>query len=245
MQRYFVNKENIQLPYIYITGDDCQHIGIVMRMKPEDKVYVSDQERSFVAKIISIAKEKVTLEAVEELNEQKELPFNVTIAHGLVRREKMEEVIDYITELGASKYIPVVMNRSIVKVNVDQMNKKNARHSKIAKEAAEQSHRIKIMEVANLETWKSFIKLSKEYDLCLYAYEASPKDDSFKRILKTKKFKNILILVGPEGGISDKEVEDLKANNFLPITLGPRILRTQVAPLYIMSALSYEWEAEE
>ena len=53
MQRYFVNKENIELPYIYITGDDCQHIGIVMRMKPEDKVYVSDQERSFVAKIIS------------------------------------------------------------------------------------------------------------------------------------------------------------------------------------------------
>ena len=135
--------------------------------------------------------------------------------------------------------------KDIVKVNVDQMNKKNARHSKIAKEAAEQSHRIKIMEVANLETWKSFIKLSKEYDLCLYAYEASLKDDSFKRILKTKKFKNILILVGPEGGISDKEVEDLKANNFLPITLGPRILRTQVAPLYIMSALSYEWEAEE
>ena len=80
MQRYFVNKENIELPYIYITGDDCQHIGIVMRMKPEDKVYVSDQERSFVAKIISIEKEKVTLEVIEELNEQKELPFNVTIA---------------------------------------------------------------------------------------------------------------------------------------------------------------------
>ena len=245
MQRYFVNKENIDLPYIYITGDDCQHIGVVMRMKLSDKVYVSDQERSFIASILSITKEKVTLEVIEELNEHKELPYNVTIAHGLVRREKMEEVIDYITELGASKYIPVVMNRSIVKVNVDQMNKKNTRHTKIAKEAAEQSHRVKIMEVSNLETWKSFINLSKEYDLCLYAYEASPKDDSFKRILKTKKYQNILVLVGPEGGISEKEVEDLNKNGFLPITLGPRILRTQVAPLYVMAAVSYEWEAEE
>jgi hypothetical protein len=113
------------------------------------------------------------------------------------------------------------------------------------KEAAEQSHRLKIMEVKNVVTWKNFLSQSKDYDLCLYAYEASPKDDSLKQLLRNKTYKNILVLVGPEGGISDKEVEDLKKNNFLPISLGPRILRTQVAPLYVMSALSYEWEAKE
>ena len=245
MQRYFVEKDAIKVPYIYITGDDCHHIGLVMRMKQGDKVYVSDQERSFVASITEIKKELVTLEIIEELYEEKELPFNVTIAQGLVRREKMEEVIDYITELGASSYIPVVMSRSIVKVNLEQMEKKNARYAKIAKEAAEQSHRLKIMEVKNVVTWKSFLSQSKDYDLCLYAYEASPKDDSLKQLLRNKTYKNILVLVGPEGGISDKEVEDLKKNNFLPISLGPRILRTQVAPLYVMSALSYEWEAKE
>ena len=245
MQRYFVEKEAIQLPYIYITGDDCHHIGMVMRMKPGDKVYVSNQERSFVAEITDIKKEQVSLLVIEELQEEKELPFKVTIAQGLVRREKMEEVIDYITELGAFAYIPVVMSRSIVKVNLEQMEKKSTRYAKIAKEAAEQSHRLKIMEVKNCESWKNFLNLSKDYDLCLYAYEASPKDDSLKQILKNKKYSNILVLVGPEGGISDKEVEDLKKHNFLPITLGPRILRTQVAPLYVMSALSYEWEAKE
>lgn len=245
MQRYFVEKDAIKNPYIYITGDDCHHIGLVMRMKPGDKVYVSDQERSFVANIIEIKKELVTLEIVEELHEEKELPFSVTIAQGLVRREKMEEVIDYITELGASSYIPVVMSRSIVKVNLEQMEKKNARYAKIAKEAAEQSHRLKIMEVKNVTTWKNFLSSAKDYDLCLYAYEASPKDDSLKQLLRNKTYTNILVLVGPEGGISEKEVEDLKKNNFLPISLGPRILRTQVAPLYVMSALSYEWEAKE
>ncbi len=245
MQRYFVNQDAIQVPYIYITGEDCHHIGMVMRMKPGDKVYVSDQVRSFIARITDIKKEQVVLEICEELHEEKELPYNVTIAQGLVRREKMEEVIDYITELGASSYIPVVMNRSIVKVNLEQMEKKSTRYAKIAKEAAEQSHRLKIMEVKNVVSWKEFLKLSSSYDLCLYAYEASSKDDSFKQILKTRKYQNILVVVGPEGGISEKEVADLKANNFLPITLGPRILRTQVAPLYIMSVLSYEWEAKE
>ena len=156
-----------------------------------------------------------------------------------------QEVIDYITELGAYSYIPVVMSRSIVKVNLEQMEKKSTRYAKIAKEAAEQSHRLKIMDVKNVMTWKNFLNHAKDYDLCLYAYEASPKDDSLKQILRTKKYTNVLVVVGPEGGISDKEVEDLKKNNFLPISLGPRILRTQVAPLYVMSALSYEWEAKE
>lgn len=245
MQRYFVEKDAIKLPYIFITGDDCHHIGLVMRMKSGDKVYVSDQEKSYIAVITDIKKDLITLEVIEELHEQKELPYQVTIAQGLIRREKMEEVIDYITELGASCYIPVVMSRSIVKVNQEQMDKKNARYAKIAKEAAEQSHRLKKMEVSNLVTWKNFLSLSKDYDLCLYAYEASSKDDSLKQILKNKKYSNILVLVGPEGGISEKEVEDLKKSGFLPISLGPRILRTQVAPLYVMSALSYEWEAKE
>ena len=180
---------------------------------------------------------------IEALEFLKHLGFNVNPNHRHCK--SIKEVIDYITELGAYSYIPVVMSRSIVKVNLEQMEKKNTRYTKIAKEAAEQSHRLKIMKVKNVESWKNFLKCSKDYDLCLYAYEASAKDDSLKQLLRTKKYQNILVLVGPEGGISEKEVEDLKANNFLPITLGPRILRTQVAPLYVMSALSYEWEGKE
>lgn len=245
MQRYFVENNNISLPFIYISGDDCHHIGVVMRMKINDKVYISNQEKSWIAKICKIEKDLVTLEVVETLEEVKELPFNVCIAQGAVRREKMEEVIDYITELGASSYLPVQMERSIVKLNEDVVLKKLSRLNKIAKEAAEQSHRIKIMDVLKTATFKEFLNYSKQFDLCLYAYEASSKDDSLKTILKTKKYQNIIVLVGPEGGISDKEKMMLDVAGFLPISLGPRILRTQVAPLYVMSALSYEWESIE
>ena len=164
MQRYFVEKDAIKLPYIFITGDDCHHIGLVMRMKSGDKVYVSDQEKSYIAVITDIKKDLVTLEVIEELHEQKELPYQVTIAQGLVRREKMEEVIDYITELGASCYIPVVMSRSIVKVNQEQMDKKNARYAKIAKEAA-----LYVMEaISKKSVWFMISEFSGKYYITMF-----------------------------------------------------------------------------
>ena len=89
------------------------------------------------------------------------------------------------------------------------------------------------------ETLERFYK--KKSDICLYASTIlDPKDESFKKIIKEQKYKNILILVGPEAGIDESEIDKLK--NWTAITLGPRILRTEVAPLYIMSAISYELE---
>ncbi len=245
MQRYFVKSEQINPPFIFINNEDAFHIGTVMRMKLDDKVYVCDEVNTYIAKIVEISKTQVKLEIIEIYFESKELPVEVTIAQGLVRREKMEEVIDYITELGASKYLPVNMERSIIKINAEQFSKKKERLNHIAKEASEQSHRSKKLIVEELISFNSLLELRNSYDLCLYAYEASSSDDSFKKILREQKAKKILVLVGPEGGISDKEVELLKNNNFLPISLGPRILRTQVAPLYVMAAISYELEAKE
>lgn len=245
MQRYFVKNNQVSGNSVIITGLDCHHITNVMRMKLGDKVYVCSEDSSYIAEISSLSKEEVNLTIVEKLNEKKELDVNVTIAQGLVRREKMEEVIDYICELGATSYLPVIMKRSIIKMNKEDFNKKKDRYNLIAKEASEQSHRTKIMNIDDLVTWKEFLALSKNYDLILYAYEASREDDSFKQLLKSKKYNSILVLIGPEGGIDEAEVKDLKNNNFLPITLGPRILRTQVAPLYVMSAIAYELESKE
>ena len=84
MQRYFVDKNNINLPYIYITGDDCHHILNVMRMKIGEMVYISDRETSYKAVIQQMEKERITLIVEQELDEQKELPRNITIAHGLL-----------------------------------------------------------------------------------------------------------------------------------------------------------------
>ena len=139
------------------------------------------------------------------------------------------------------------MERSNVKMIDEKIDKKLYRLEKIAKEASEVAHRTKILESKFLKSWNEFIKYSSKFDHLLYAYEeTNSKDGSFKNILKkVLPNESILILIGPEGGISKKEVEELNKNNFIPITLGPRILRTEVAPSYCMAAISYELEIEE
>lgn len=243
MQRYFVQKDSIN--YLnntaYIIGDDVHHIKVVMRMNIGNKVYLCDNEKTFIAEISSIEEHLVTFNLVEEVLDNPELDIEVTIAHGLVSREKKEETIQKITQLGAVGYIPVLMKNSVVKIVKEKEQKQTERLQKIAKEASEQSHRIKELVVNNPITFKELLKLTSLYDACLFASTVEEKDsNNFKKIIRRKDIKKILVLVGPEAGIDKSEIEML--NNWIPISLGPRILRTEVAPLYILSAISYEKE---
>ncbi len=244
MQRYFIKSDQINNPHIDIIGEDCFHIQKVMRMKVGDCVICCDQIHSYIARIDNISVDSINLTIIEELLNEVELPCSITIAQGLVMRDKMETVIDNITELGANTYIPVRMEFSNAKWNDEKNDKRMTRLNKIAKEASEQSHRTKILNVLEPISFEDLLGLNNQYDLCLFAYEKASAEQSLRKLIKNKKLQNILVLVGPEGGISKEEVSKLMDNNFIPITLGPRILRTEVAPAFIMSALSYELEEE-
>lgn len=242
MQRYFINQE-VNTDTINIIGDDYYHITKVMRMKEHDQVIVCNIEKTWLCEIVMFSTSVVTLKIIREIIENKKMPIEVTIAQGLVTKEKMETVIDNITELGAFCYLPVRMERCNIKINDEKLDKKMIRLRKIAKEAAEQAHRNTLMIIEEPISFKEMLKLNNKYDLCLYAYEKSYDDLSFKEIIKSNsEIAKVIILVGPEGGISDDEVKMLKEANFKPISLGPRILRTEVAPSYIMACISYEKE---
>jgi len=250
MQRYFLYYDNkLSLDeIIYINDSDYHHIKNVMRMKITDKVYLStNNDDSYIGEIIDINDNDVVIKVIEVLENKSEINCHVVIAQGLVRREKTEEVLRRITELGASGFIQVEMDRSVVKVKDYSKNDKIDRMKKIVKEASEQSHRNKIPEVYNLESFKGFINKFKDYDFKVFAYEESGRanDKSFKSIIKSAVNKKMVVLVGPEGGFSLNEVKLLEANGFVSVGLGPRILRTETAPLYIMSAISYELELGE
>lgn len=245
MQRYFILNNQIENNNVYITGDDFHHIKNVMRMRVNKEALFCNQDQEvFRGKLLEITKDTVIFEIIEKLDDNRELAVNVVIAHGLVKRPKQEEVIRRLVELGASSYVPVIMERSIVKVK-DNIDSKKDRIEKIIKEASEQSHRNRLMEISDIMTFKELLALRNDFDLALYAYENMRGLKSFKGHLQRFRGKNILIVVGPEGGISEKEVSSLEEHQFLPIGLGPRILRTETAPLYIMSAISYELELGE
>lgn len=242
MQRYFVESSAICGNKIAITGSDYHHITKVMRMKQGNQVYVASENLSWLCHITCIDENTVYLEIDQELDEKKELPLEVTIAQGIVRREKMEEVIEKIAALGAATYIPVEMERCNVKLHDEKVDKKWERMHKIAKEAAEQSHRTRLLDIKRPMSFQTLMHSSGEYDLCLYAYEVTLKGKSLKEILGNGQYQRILILIGPEGGIAEKEVHQLDKNGFVPVHLGPRILRTELAPTYVLSAISYELE---
>ena len=178
MQRYFLENVEVVNDFITIDGSDFHHIKNVMRMKIDDLVYVCFNSLTYIAKISQFLPDRVILELVEKLDKNVELNVDITIAHGLVRREKMEEVIRRICELGAHEYIPVMMARSIVKIK-DSKDSKIQRQKTIIKEACEQSHRNRLMEIVEAIEFKKFIEMSKNYDLCLFAYEESGRSNNY------------------------------------------------------------------
>ena len=204
MQRYFINESesliDLSNNLLIIKGDDAHHMINVMRMSIGDKIYACFNNITYVASITMMSKHDVTLDIIEEVKEDKELDCIVTIAQGMVRKEKMEEVIDHITEMGASFYLPVMMKRSNVKINEEKSDKKLIRYNKIAKEAAEQSHRSKTLEVLPTVSFKDFIKISTEYDLCLVCHVDSSNPlylgDAIKDETKSLKWTVFRYLIG-------------------------------------------------
>lgn len=244
MQKYFVNPDNFYNDYheVIIDKDDSFHIVKVMRMRVNDEVLVSDNKNSYLTKIKVLDEKKVILEVIEKQESDPELKIKVSIAQGVIRKDKMEEVLSKITAIGANSYIPVNMERCNVKIKEE----KKERQLKIIKEASEQSMRNQLMNISNILSFKELLKEKDKYDVCLFAStKASLDNPNFKQVLKNKDIKSVLIVIGPEGGISPKEEEMMEKVGFLPITLGPRILRTELAPVYIMSAISYETELGE
>ena len=156
----------------------------------------------------------------------------------------MEWIIQKTTEIGINKIIPVDMQRCVVKLDEKDAKKKIDRWQKVAEGAAKQSKRDKIPKIENKIKLKEVENRIKEYDIFLIAYEEEKENklkEQIKNIAKKQNY-NIGVLVGPEGGLDIKEVEELKEKGAKAVTLGKRILRTETAPIVIISNILYELE---
>lgn len=249
MQRYFLDHPcpEFREKKIKVTGEQYHHMSRVMRMKVGEQVFiVLPNQLSFVATITDIEEDHLLVKWVQDEETEKELPIFVTVASGLPKGDKLEWIVKKGTELGAKAFIPFNSEFSIVKWSEKKRSKKVERLKKIAQEAAEQSHRTVIPEINYSTSIEQVIRESKKYDACLVAYEENAKKGEKKQfplILKSlKPGDSLLVLFGPEGGLSTKEITVLLENEFVPCALGPRILRTETAPLYVLSAVSYEFE---
>lgn len=245
MQRYFIEGKIPENRIVAITGDDAKHIAKVMRQTAGDRLIAVMEGKAFEATILS-AERDIELRLDREMESNVEMPKQVTIACGLPKGDKLELIAQKSTELGMYAMLPFAAERSIVKWDTAKSDKKIGRLQKIAKEAAEQSHRTHIPAIHNVHSFKQLMEAAKSFDAVIVAYEEEARNASparFADILKTLYDKSsVLIVFGPEGGISDSEISVLKGAGALLTSLGPRILRTETAPFYALSAMSYEFE---
>ncbi|MGY3765806.1 16S rRNA (uracil(1498)-N(3))-methyltransferase [Vagococcus vulneris] len=247
MQRYFLDDLYENTDNIKLTGEDFHHAIHVMRMTPGSQCYVSfADEVTVVAELQSVSDDTAFLTEVSKEEMKKELPCQVTIACGYTKGDKLELVAQKGTELGMAELIGFPAQTSVVKWDGKKLAKKEQRLSKICKEAAEQSHRQQQPKVKLLDTFAKLLKLAVSYDKVLVAYEESAKTgekSAFVEALTTcRPGQRVLVIFGPEGGIAPREIEQLMQRNGTLCGLGPRILRAETAPLYVLAAMSYQWE---
>ncbi|CAM4141099.1 RsmE family RNA methyltransferase [Lacicoccus alkaliphilus] len=220
-----------------IDNEDTHHMINVMRFRVDDAFEMIDGTTTgFVCRITGIEGRKVAFLTEQVLDSNTESPVGTTIICPLLKGEKFEWMLQKSTELGAVRFIIYEADRSIVKLDDKKRGKRLARFQKVIREASEQSRRFSIPEI-HFEGRLKNVDFS-DYDSAFIAFEgyAGQKAVSFKNLGGVETGKKIAFIFGPEGGLTEDEVE--ADASFTPLSLGPRILRAETAPLYFLAAVS-------
>lgn len=245
MPKFFVSSNQVEDNIVNIYGADVDHIKKVLRKNINDEIIVcnKDIEQDYLCKILEIG-DNIECEILNEIDENTEPNVLVTIYQGLPKFDKMELVIQKSVELGVYEIIPLELNRCVVKLKEKDRDKKIQRWQKISEVAAKQCGRNYIPNIGNVQNLKQICEDFNKYDLVLVAYE-NEKENTLKPqldILKNKNDLKIAVIIGPEGGIDEREIEEVRNNGAKVITLGKRILRTETVALNVLSIIMYELE---
>lgn len=240
MFRYFCSDNDIDNNMVKVTGGDARHLKTILRAVIGDEVAVVTDTNEFIAEIIDINKETIICEITEEIKRNNEASINITLCQGIPKQTKMETIIQQNVELGVKSFIPLITERTVVKLNdKDREQKKLERWRKIAKESAKQSKRNIVPEVEDILTVKELVeRLKKEDAEVIVPYELEDMK-ILKNVLSEPKH-DYYIVIGPEGGFDMKEVEMLKEIGAHIVTLGKRILRTETAGLVTATVVMYQ-----
>ena len=246
MPKFFIKTENLkENEEIWITGSDVNHIKNVLRKKIDDKINIcnSDTQKNYECAIKNIEENKIICKIISETKSMSESSLNITIFQGLPKSDKMELIIQKSTELGVKTIVPVITKRTVIKLKDKDKQTKVERWRKIAEVAAKQSGRDIIPTIENIINIAD-IKFD-EFNKIFVLYENEEKNsikDEIEQLKKNNKEElNIGIIIGPEGGFADSEIEQLRLKpNVSVVTLGKRILRTETVALVVSGILMYE-----
>ena len=230
--RLYCNQKLSLNNIIVLNKTDTHYLKNVMRCKKNDQINLfNENDQEFYSKILEIKKYETILE-IFELSTNTEIINDIFLIFSLVKKNKMDFIIQKATELGVRKIFPILTERSSIRdINPSRM-------VAIAKEASEQSNRISIPEISNLMTIQELLEQWDKKRSILYADEILKKNKNLT-ILNRKNFVKSSLLVGPEGGFSAEENDMLKTYKYVfPISFGETILRSDTAAMVGLSYLN-------
>ena len=232
MQRYFATKK-VENNFI-LDDKDLHHIKNVMRMKDNDNIEVVFDEKLYKCKINYNNTVDITI--IEEIISSINRNTKISIIVPVLKENKMDFILQKSTELGVDEIIPIITERTLVKLN-DKENKKLERWNRICKEASEQSMRLNIPKITNVKKINDLNNIEGLKIVC----STQPNSISLKKVLQTNSnYNHLFIIIGPEGGLSINEEKKLNEFGFISTSLGHNILRVETVPLTILSMINYE-----
>lgn len=245
MYQFFVEPGQIQGKRAVIRGGDVNHIKNVLRMKPGDELALSNgmDGKEYRVGIVSLGEDEIECELRFIREDAIELPCRVYLFQGLPKGDKMELIIQKAVELGACQVIPVVMARSVVRLDEKKAAAKVKRWQTISEAAAKQSKRGIIPDVPKVMTYQEALAYAKDMEVKLLPYELAEGMERTKKLIEgISPGQRVAILIGPEGGFAPEEVTLAEQAGFEAVTLGKRILRTETAGMALLSILMYHLE---
>ncbi len=247
MRYFFADPEELSRGEAFIRGGEARHILNVLRMENGSLLLCGDgQGRLYRARITQVGKDEVRLKIESRSCVYSEPRLEVVLLQGLPKAGKLDFVIQKATEVGAYKIVPLAAERSVVQISSEKAELRCKRWQRIAREAAKQSRRAVVPEVTNIMTLPEALKMAVtcKNSLSMVLWEEEGRN-SLKKVIKKstlEKIERVNVFIGPEGGWTPYEIDLMKGKGIIPVSLGPRILRTETAGIIAVSLILYEWD---
>ena len=234
IQRFHVDQIDKSKSHLEIAGEQSHYVTRVLRLQTGDRMILFDGSGSeWTSKIIDTKRNRLLLELEERATPDRESPINLTLIQSISRSQRMDLVMQKSTELGVTRIVPVFSNNTIVKMKEDKIEKKINHWRNILISASEQSGRTKIPDlISPIQLETECLKRYKS-DLSIF-YDTTGKDS-----YDANKPKDITAVIGPEGGFTEDEKQMAIDAGYMVMQSGPRLLRTETAPIMALSILQY------
>lgn len=223
-----------------IKGQEALHLSRVLRYQTGERVLVFDGRGNlYRSRILAVGSDEVLVQLETEIEDKTENHLEITLAQGLLKGDKMDFVVQKATELGAASFVPLTLERSVVKLTDKKSEQRQERWQRIAQEAVKQCGRVTVPSIMPVQSLNDFLFSAEDYDLLLFPWEEE-QEISVKAVLNEHlNCHRVLCILGPEGGMTREEMLAVKKAGGNIVTLGKRILRAETASVAVLSIVQY------